>query len=98
MTSAVTAYPAATPDEALAHFSARLEFETDCWDVHDALSRDIADVVLLDVRDPALFAQNPVNGTVSLAAWDAVHCLLDWPALQRHQQRCGPSGLPGPTG
>ena len=37
MPSNVTAVTAATPALAEAHFSARLTFETDCWDVHDAM-------------------------------------------------------------
>ena len=32
---------AADPAEALAHFSKRLEFETDCWDVHS--TQEMAD-------------------------------------------------------
>lgn len=37
--STVTAIPPAPAAEALAHFEAALRFETDCWDVHDAMSR-----------------------------------------------------------
>lgn len=65
MPTAVSAIPAAPPTEAEAHFSAGFTFETDCWDVHDALSRG-ADFVLLDVRSPALFAQGHVAGAVNL--------------------------------
>ncbi|MCX7318056.1 MAG: rhodanese-like domain-containing protein, partial [Hyphomicrobiales bacterium] len=55
MTSPVTAIPPASSALATAHFAAEFSFETDCWDVHDALGRG-ADFVLLDVRSPALFA------------------------------------------
>ena len=55
-TTAVTAVPAAPSDLARAHFAAEFTFETDCWDVHDALSKQ-PDFVLLDVRSPALFAR-----------------------------------------
>jgi hypothetical protein len=55
MPSQVTAVPPAAAPEALAHFEAALRFETDCWDVHDAMSRGAPDFVLLDVRSPALY-------------------------------------------
>jgi len=65
MPSSVTTPAAAPPAEAEAHFAAQFAFETDCWDVHDALSKE-ADFVLLDVRSPALFASGHVPGSVSL--------------------------------
>src|ERR1700733_12357251 len=65
MSSAVTAIPAASSSEAEAHFGAELTFETDCWDVHDALSKG-ADFVLLDVRSPALYDKGHVPGAISL--------------------------------
>ncbi len=65
MPTAVTAIAPAPSDLARAHFAAGLAFETDCWDVHDALSRG-ADFVLLDVRGPALYAQGHVPGAVNL--------------------------------
>lgn len=64
--SAVMAEPPAAPAEAAAHFGRLLTFETDCWDVHDALSRGVADFVLLDVRSPAAFAAGHVPGARSL--------------------------------
>lgn len=66
MPSNVALVPAAASSEALLHFARRLSFETDCWDVHDALSRDIRDFVLLDVRSPALYAQGHVPGALNL--------------------------------
>jgi len=66
MPSHVTAVAPASSAEALAHFSAALRFETDCWDVHDALHRGEADFVLLDVRSHALYEQGHVPGAVSL--------------------------------
>ncbi|WP_067490357.1 rhodanese-like domain-containing protein [Erythrobacter sp. CCH5-A1] len=65
MPTAVTAIPAASSDLAKVHFAAELTFETDCWDVHDALSKG-ADFVLLDVRSPALFAKGHVPGAINL--------------------------------
>ncbi|MBQ8104660.1 MAG: rhodanese-like domain-containing protein [Afipia sp.] len=65
MPSAVTAVAPAASDLAKEHFAAEFAFETDCWDVHDALSKG-ADFVLLDVRSPALFAQGHVAGAINL--------------------------------
>ena len=65
MPSAVTAIPPAPSDIAREHFAAEFAFETDCWDVHEAMS-DGADFVLLDVRGPALFAKGHVPGAISL--------------------------------
>ncbi len=66
MSSSVTVVAAAEPAEALAHFSRRLSFETDCWDVHDALSRQVVDFVLLDVRAPDLYRQGHIPGALNL--------------------------------
>lgn len=66
MTTAVTAVPPAASDRALEHFESALEFETDCWDVHDALSGGKADFVLLDVRSHALYEKGHVPGALSL--------------------------------
>ena len=65
MTSAVTAVAAAPSADARAHFAASFTFETDCWDVHDAITKG-ADFVLLDVRSPALYAAGHVPGAISL--------------------------------
>jgi rhodanese-related sulfurtransferase len=56
---------------ALAHFSALLSLETDCWDVQEALETawtagHAPDFVLLDVRSPELFAAGHVPGAVNL--------------------------------
>jgi rhodanese-related sulfurtransferase len=66
MRSSVTLYPAAPSAQALLHFSRRLSFETDCWDVHDALSTGKQDFVLLDVRGPAMYAKGHVPGAINL--------------------------------
>lgn len=65
MSSAVTAVAPAPSDLAKEHFAAEFTFETDCWDVHDALSKG-ADFVLLDIRSPTLFAQGHVKGAINL--------------------------------
>ncbi|EJE54286.1 Rhodanese-related sulfurtransferase [Acidovorax sp. CF316] len=64
--SAVGAIPAAPSTEALAHFESSFAFETDCWDVHDAMDRGVQDFVLLDVRSHALYEAGHVPGAVSL--------------------------------
>lgn len=64
--SAVTEHPAAPSSAALAHFAARLGFETDCSDVHAALQDGPADFVLVDVRGPALFAKGHVQGAINI--------------------------------
>ena len=56
----------ADPAEAARHFEGLLTFETDCWDVHDALRRGQEGFVVLDVRSPALFAAGHVPGAVNL--------------------------------
>lgn len=65
-TSEVSRVPAATSNEALAHFEALLSFETDCWDVHAALATGKPDFVLLDVRAPESFTAGHVPGAVNL--------------------------------
>ena len=65
MSTAVTTIPAAPSEVAEAHFAAEFTFETDCWDVHEALGHG-ADFVLLDVRSPAMFARGHVPGAVNL--------------------------------
>lgn len=56
MASAVSRVNAAPSDIALAHFQSLLAFETDCWDVHHAISNERKDFVLLDVRSDTCFA------------------------------------------
>ena len=65
-TTAVTTIPPAPSDRAADHFSALLAYESDCWDVHDALSSGSADFVLLDVRSPELFAAGHIDGAINL--------------------------------
>jgi rhodanese-related sulfurtransferase len=66
MSSSITAVPAADAQSALAHFRACLTLETDCWDVHDAVSSGAADFVLLDVRGRAAYEKGHARGAVSL--------------------------------
>ncbi len=79
MPSYVTDTPAAPAPEALSHFSKKLAYETDCWDVHHALSHGVADFVLFDVRNVEAYAAGHVPGAThmphgkliasKLAAW-----------------------------
>ncbi|ALV08858.1 rhodanese-like domain-containing protein [Roseateles depolymerans] len=65
-TNAVTAVPPAASADALAHFEQAFRFETDCWDVHDAMSSGEPGFVLVDVRSAALYAEGHVPGAMSL--------------------------------
>ncbi len=62
----VTRAPAAPPRRAVAHFGGRLEFETDCWDVREAMSSGAPGFVLLDVRSAEAYAEGHVPGAVNL--------------------------------
>jgi rhodanese-related sulfurtransferase len=66
MPSSITQVSPADSPAALQHFESALRFETDCWDVHDAMSTGRQDFVLLDVRSHELFAKGHVPGAVSL--------------------------------
>ena len=79
MPTAVTAVPAAPSAVAREHFAAEFAFETDCWDVHDALSRG-ADFILLDVRGPALFARGHIPGAINLPHGKIIRSkMAQWP-------------------
>ena len=53
---------------ALEHFEKLLEFETDCWDVHQDqdLKSGKPDYVILDVRSPEAYAAGHVPGAINL--------------------------------
>ena len=68
-TSPVSQIPAAAPAAARAHFANRLSLETDCADVHEAMTAAggiAADFVLLDVRGPQAYARSHVPGAINL--------------------------------
>lgn len=80
MPNNVTAVPPAASEDALAHFERRLTYETDCWDVHDALSRNVADFVLLDVRSPDLYSAGHIPCAINLPHDRIVERnLAEWP-------------------
>lgn len=66
MSSVVQRFPAAASTDALAHFQARLGFETDCADVYYATNHETKDFVLLDVRTPTLYAAGHVPGAINM--------------------------------
>ncbi len=78
--SAVAAHPAAPSEDAVRHFEARLSFETDCWDTHDALAKTAHDFVLLDVRSPDMYARGHVPGALNLPHGKITsRRLAEWP-------------------
>lgn len=66
MPNHVTAVPAAPPALVIERLEAEFSFETDCWDVHDALASGASDFVVLDVRSHALYERGHVPKAVSL--------------------------------
>jgi rhodanese-related sulfurtransferase len=66
MANAVTEVPAATPHDALLRFKAAFAYETDCWDVHEALSGGDPGFALIDVRAPDAYADGHVRGAVNI--------------------------------
>jgi rhodanese-related sulfurtransferase len=81
MPNNVTSGTCADPADVVARYAERLRFETDCWDVHDAMSRPDPDFVLLDVRGPALFAASHVPGAMHLPHGKMTERkMAEWPA------------------
>lgn len=79
MATSVTAIPPAPSAETRAHFAAEFTFETDCWDMHEALEKG-ADFVLLDVRSPALFAKGHIPGAINLPHGKILRSrMANWP-------------------
>lgn len=79
MKSAVAAIAAAPSPIACEHFQSEFSFETDCWDVNDAL-QNCHDFVLLDVRSPALYAQGHLPGAINLPHGKIIESkLAQWP-------------------
>lgn len=66
MPNAVTQVPAASSEEAAAHFAAEFTFEADCWDVHEAMTSGAPGFVLVDVRSHDLYARGHVPGAISI--------------------------------
>jgi len=66
MSSLISETPAASPSDALLHFSRRLAFETDCSDIHYSQQQGEVDYVLVDVRSNEAFAQAHVPGAINI--------------------------------
>lgn len=81
MSSAVSRPLAAHSDDALKYFSQLLTFETDCWDVHHAISNDRVDFVLLDVRGEGLYAKGHIAGAINLP-----HTKINLQSLSNYEQ------------
>ncbi|MET9020084.1 rhodanese-like domain-containing protein [Actinopolymorpha sp. NPDC004070] len=64
--SAVGGVPAASPADALAHFAARMSFETDVSDVHADLEAGVPNLVVVDVRSDEAWEQGHVTGAIHL--------------------------------
>lgn len=80
MSNSVTAVSAAPPEVAVAHFESEFTFETDCWDVHDALASSSPGFVLLDVRSAALFETGHVPGAINLPHGKIIGSKMrEWP-------------------
>jgi rhodanese-related sulfurtransferase len=78
--NAVSAVPAAPSQEALAHFEQGFRYETDCWDVHEALGSTDPGFVLLDVRGPQQFAAGHIPGAVHLPHGKIIASkMANWP-------------------
>ncbi len=66
MPNPVTEIPPAGPAEVLIHFGNKLAFETDCWDVHEAMASAEPGFVLVDVRGADSYAAAHVTGAVNI--------------------------------
>lgn len=78
MTSPVSHIPAATAEDAIAHFSRSFRFETDCSDVYHSYQVGNADFVLADARGPALYRRGHLPQAISLP-----HATIDEKLLAR---------------
>lgn len=80
MKNGVTEVRAAASVEAAEHFAKVFQFETDCWDVHEALKSGSPGFVLLDVRGLASFEEGHVPGAIHLPHGKIVDSKLsEWP-------------------
>lgn len=79
--SLVNDIPAAPAAEAARHYRAKFSFETDCWDVYEAMRLGANDFVVLDVRGPDPYRAGHVPGAVSLPYRKIIESKMQaWPA------------------
>lgn len=80
MVSLVSELQAAAPEAVVEHYTKRLAFETDCYDVHELLGDNRQDFVLLDVRGPTLYEKSHVPGAINLPhAKITARRMSEWP-------------------
>ncbi len=65
-TSRVLETKAADPASAHSHFSSKLAFETDPYDVYTDLQNGVAGIIVIDARTPEAFAKGHVPGSINL--------------------------------
>ena len=56
----------APPEQALAHFEAKFQHETDCWDVHSTQEFDERGFILVDVRSREAFEAGHLPGAIHI--------------------------------
>lgn len=66
MKNAVKLVAAAPAAAALQHFELKFQFETDCWDVHEAIASGTPGFVLIDARSHELHARGHLPTAISL--------------------------------
>ena len=74
--SLVLATPAATPEQAHRFFASKLQYETDPSDVYTDMQNGTADFVLIDVRNPAAYAENHAVGAINLPHPDMLEATM----------------------
>jgi len=80
MSNNVTSIPAARSEAAVAHFEREFTFQTDCWDVHSAMTSQSPGFILLDVRSQALYERGHVAGAVHLPHGKIIESKINqWP-------------------
>lgn len=78
--NSVLSIPPARAEDCIRRYEERLAFETDCWDVHAAMSGGAPGFALLDVRSPALYAHSHIPGAVNLPHGKiTAHKMTEWP-------------------
>jgi rhodanese-related sulfurtransferase len=64
--SAVLAHPPAAPAETADFMGAKLRFHADAWDLAEDLSAGVLELVVIDTRSPAHYAEGHVPGAINL--------------------------------
>lgn len=64
----ITEYPSPPPAVVNGYYQNKLSFETDCADVHHALTTNSVNFILLDVRSKSLYEKGHIGGATNLPA------------------------------